>query len=85
MHNHPAPQRRPLGVTPSPSFQEPPREGQRESEYGFSQECSRSIGGFSEPEMHDADVSGAGSTVTPTGSSRVHRDSFLRQVSIGKS
>ncbi len=81
MYNHPAHQRRPLGVTPSSSFQEPLREGQHE--YGFSQEHSGSLGTFSELEMHDADISGAGSTVASTGSSSIHRDSFVRQVSTG--
>jgi hypothetical protein len=81
MYNHPTSQRRPLGATPSSSFPDPPREGQRE--YGFSQERSGSLGALSESEMHDADVSGAGSTVASTGSGSVHRDSFSRQVSVG--
>ncbi len=38
---------------------------------------------FSELEMHDANISGAGSTVASTGSSSIYRDSFVRQVSTG--
>ncbi len=80
MYNHPASQRHPLGATPSSSFQEPLHKGQRE--YGFSQECSGSLGVFSKSEMHDTDISGAGSMVASTGSGSMHRDSFLRQVSV---